>query len=219
MAYRPADARKRGPAKGGIRFHHDVTLGEVAALAMWMSWKCSLAGLPYGGGKGGVVVDTRKLSTTELERLSQDPSVLGNHREMQRVGRELQELRPVADAYDRYRRAGVELEEASVEGRAAGLTTTAEGSAGGKSRAVNDSVQLPEAISTTSVASSNNPKADVKTKAAAFGGEMRKARRVMRPKRVAQAKWTMKTSRPCGQRPSTPLPRPKPAAARGRKNS
>ena len=68
--YRVQHNLSTGPAKGGIRFHQDVTLGEVAALAMWMSWKCSLAGLPYGGGKGGVIVDPRKLSLTELERLS-----------------------------------------------------------------------------------------------------------------------------------------------------
>lgn len=59
-----------GPAKGGIRFHQDVHLGEVAALAMWMSWKCSLAGLPFGGAKGGVIVDPNRLSEGELERLS-----------------------------------------------------------------------------------------------------------------------------------------------------
>ncbi len=59
-----------GPAKGGIRFHENVTLGEVAALAMWMSWKCSLVGLPFGGAKGGVIVDPRKLSLAELERVS-----------------------------------------------------------------------------------------------------------------------------------------------------
>ncbi|MFN0068276.1 MAG: Glu/Leu/Phe/Val dehydrogenase dimerization domain-containing protein, partial [Limisphaerales bacterium] len=46
-----------GPTKGGIRYHPDVTLGEVAALAMWMSWKCALTGLPYGGAKGGVACD------------------------------------------------------------------------------------------------------------------------------------------------------------------
>ncbi len=59
-----------GPTKGGLRFHPDVTLGEVAALAMWMSWKCALTGLPYGGAKGGVACDPRKLSLTELERLT-----------------------------------------------------------------------------------------------------------------------------------------------------
>src|SRR5688572_20602581 len=59
-----------GPTKGGIRYHPDVTIGEVAALAMWMSWKCALAGLPYGGAKGGIECDPRQLSTTELERLT-----------------------------------------------------------------------------------------------------------------------------------------------------
>lgn len=59
-----------GPTKGGIRFHPDVTLGEVAALAMWMSWKCALTGLPYGGAKGGVCCDPRQLSPGELERLT-----------------------------------------------------------------------------------------------------------------------------------------------------
>ncbi len=59
-----------GPTKGGVRFHPDVTIGEIAALAMWMSWKCALAGLPYGGAKGGVAVDPHQLSRDELERLS-----------------------------------------------------------------------------------------------------------------------------------------------------
>ncbi len=59
-----------GPTKGGLRFHPDVTLGEVAALAMWMSWKCALTGLPYGGAKGGIACDPRLLSATELERLT-----------------------------------------------------------------------------------------------------------------------------------------------------
>ena len=59
-----------GPTKGGLRYHPDVTLGEVAALAMWMSWKCALTGLPYGGAKGGITCDPRKMSITELERLT-----------------------------------------------------------------------------------------------------------------------------------------------------
>src|SRR6202034_2765566 len=59
-----------GPTKGGLRFHPDVALGEVAALAMWMSWKCALAGLPYGGAKGGIACDPSKLSQNELERLT-----------------------------------------------------------------------------------------------------------------------------------------------------
>jgi glutamate dehydrogenase (NAD(P)+) len=59
-----------GPTKGGLRYHPDVRLGEVAALAMWMSWKCALAGLPYGGAKGGIACDPSKLSRDELERLT-----------------------------------------------------------------------------------------------------------------------------------------------------
>ena len=59
-----------GPAKGGIRYHQDVSLDEVRALAMWMTWKCSVAGLPYGGGKGGITIDPKKLSLGEKERLT-----------------------------------------------------------------------------------------------------------------------------------------------------
>jgi len=68
--YRVQHHLSLGPTKGGMRYHPDVTLGEVAALAMWMSWKCALTGLPYGGAKGGVAVDPRALSTGELERLT-----------------------------------------------------------------------------------------------------------------------------------------------------
>jgi glutamate dehydrogenase (NAD(P)+) len=60
----------RGPSKGGIRYHPAVTLEEVKALAMWMTWKCAVVGIPFGGAKGGVVVDPKKLSTSELERMS-----------------------------------------------------------------------------------------------------------------------------------------------------
>ena len=60
----------RGPSKGGVRYHPDVNLGEVAALAMWMTWKCALAGLPYGGAKGGVTVAPKQLSPAELQRLT-----------------------------------------------------------------------------------------------------------------------------------------------------
>ena len=59
-----------GPTKGGLRYHPDVKLGEVAALAMWMSWKCALTGLPYGGAKGGIACDPGKLSPLELEHLT-----------------------------------------------------------------------------------------------------------------------------------------------------
>ncbi len=60
----------RGPAKGGIRFHPKETLDTVKALAAWMTWKCSLANIPFGGGKGGVICDTKKMNETELESLS-----------------------------------------------------------------------------------------------------------------------------------------------------
>src|SRR3989449_3303072 len=59
-----------GATKGGLRFHPDVTLGEVAALAMWMSWKCALCGLPYGGAKGGITCNPHKMSRGEIERMT-----------------------------------------------------------------------------------------------------------------------------------------------------
>jgi glutamate dehydrogenase (NAD(P)+) len=60
----------RGPSKGGIRYHPDVTLDEVKSLAMWMTWKCALMGLPFGGAKGGVICDPKKMSRGELERMT-----------------------------------------------------------------------------------------------------------------------------------------------------
>ncbi|HJQ69659.1 MAG TPA: Glu/Leu/Phe/Val dehydrogenase [Blastocatellia bacterium] len=68
--YRVQHNIARGPAKGGIRYHPDVTLDEVRALASWMTWKCATVGIPYGGGKGGIRVDPHKLSLGELERLT-----------------------------------------------------------------------------------------------------------------------------------------------------
>lgn len=68
--YRAQHNTAIGPAKGGIRFHPDVTRDEVAALSIWMTFKCSVTGIPYGGGKGGVIVDPKTLSAGELERLA-----------------------------------------------------------------------------------------------------------------------------------------------------
>jgi glutamate dehydrogenase (NAD(P)+) len=68
--YRVQHDSSRGPSKGGIRYHPDVNLGEVAALAMWMTWKCALADLPYGGAKGGVAIAPKQLSRPELQRLT-----------------------------------------------------------------------------------------------------------------------------------------------------
>jgi glutamate dehydrogenase (NAD(P)+) len=68
--YRVTHNIARGPSKGGIRYHPDVTLDEVKALAMWMTWKCALMGIPFGGAKGGVIVDPKKLSRGEKEKLT-----------------------------------------------------------------------------------------------------------------------------------------------------
>src|SRR5271157_4811943 len=70
MGYRVQHHLTLGPTKGGTRFSKYVDVGEVAALAIWMSWKCALTGLPYGGAKGGVTVDPIALSPRELEALS-----------------------------------------------------------------------------------------------------------------------------------------------------
>jgi len=70
MAFRSQHNDARGPFKGGIRFHSEVTEDEVKALSTWMSIKCAVVGIPYGGGKGGIIVDPQKLSESELEQLS-----------------------------------------------------------------------------------------------------------------------------------------------------
>src|SRR5438132_367278 len=68
--YRVTHNIARGPSKGGIRYHPDVTLDEVKSLAMWMTWKCALAGIPFGGAKGGVVCNPKTMSTGELQRMT-----------------------------------------------------------------------------------------------------------------------------------------------------
>ena len=68
--YRVQHNVNRGPAKGGIRYGPDVTLDEVKALAMWMTWKCAVVGIPFGGAKGGVICDPKQMNPSELERLT-----------------------------------------------------------------------------------------------------------------------------------------------------
>ena len=70
LGFRVQHSLTSGPSKGGLRYHPAVTLGEVAALAMWMSWKCALTGLPYGGAKGGITCDPGKMTKSELEHLT-----------------------------------------------------------------------------------------------------------------------------------------------------
>src|SRR5437899_1868248 len=68
--YRIQHNTTRGPGKGGVRYHPSVTLNEVKALAMWMTWKCAVVGIPYGGAKGGVVCDPKTMSAQQLETLT-----------------------------------------------------------------------------------------------------------------------------------------------------
>ena len=70
FGYRVQHVLTMGPTKGGIRYDEDVDLGEVTALSMWMSWKCAIAGLPFGGAKGGLRIDPSKLSASELQRVT-----------------------------------------------------------------------------------------------------------------------------------------------------
>jgi glutamate dehydrogenase/leucine dehydrogenase len=68
--YRVQHNTARGPAKGGIRYHPQVTVDEVKALATWMTWKCAVVNIPFGGGKGGVTCNPKEMSPTEIERLT-----------------------------------------------------------------------------------------------------------------------------------------------------
>src|SRR5579862_1265107 len=70
VGYRVQHSLTSGPSKGGLRYHPSVHLGEVAALAMWMSWKCGIMNLPFGGAKGGISCDPAHLSRGEVERLT-----------------------------------------------------------------------------------------------------------------------------------------------------
>ncbi len=87
MGHRIQHSSARGPCKGGIRYHQSVTLDEVKALAMWMTWKCAVVNIPYGGAKGGVQVDPTQLSREEIRRLTRRFTVaimpiIGPHRDI-----------------------------------------------------------------------------------------------------------------------------------------
>ena len=106
LGHRVQHSMVLGPGKGGIRYHQDVTLDEVRALAMWMSWKCSVAGLPYGGAKGGVTIDPKRLSIAEKERItrrytSEIAAIIGPRKDVPApdVNTDAQVMAWVADTY------------------------------------------------------------------------------------------------------------------------
>lgn len=77
--YRVQHNDARGPYKGGIRYHHEVSMDEVKALAMWMTWKCAVIDIPYGGAKGGIICDTKEMSVREKERLTRRYTTMISH--------------------------------------------------------------------------------------------------------------------------------------------
>ncbi len=100
----------KGPTKGGIRYHPDVTIDECRALAMWMTWKCALMNLPYGGAKGGVIVDPRTLSQRELEKMTRRYAtevsvIMGPERDIPApdVGTNAQVMAWIMDTYSMHR--------------------------------------------------------------------------------------------------------------------
>ena len=82
IGFRVQHSLTSGPSKGGLRYHPSVDLGEVSALAMWMSWKCGIMNLPFGGAKGGIACDPAELTRGEVERLTRrfTEEVLEHHR-------------------------------------------------------------------------------------------------------------------------------------------
>ena len=78
IGYRAQHNVERGPAKGGIRYHPGVTMEEVMALSMWMTWKCAVVNVPFGGGKGGVICSPKEMSHGELERMTRRAQSLLN---------------------------------------------------------------------------------------------------------------------------------------------
>jgi glutamate dehydrogenase (NAD(P)+) len=110
FAYRVQHLLTMGPTKGGVRYDEDVDLGEVTALAMWMSWKCALMGLPFGGAKGGVRIDPTSLSRAELQRVtrrytSEISEVIGPDRDIPGpdLGTDEQVMAWIMDTYSQQR--------------------------------------------------------------------------------------------------------------------
>jgi len=119
--YRVIHNRSRGPAKGGIRFHPDVTLEEVTALAAWMTWKCAVVDVPFGGAKGGIVCDPSRMSRAQLEKVTRRyvsdlADVFGPEQDIPApdVNTDEQVMAWVMDTYSRYAR---HLEPAVVTGK------------------------------------------------------------------------------------------------------
>lgn len=126
--YRVQHILTMGPTKGGLRYAPDLSLGQCAALAMWMTWKCALLGLPYGGAKGGVCCDPSHLSVDELERITRrfaaelEP-IIGPERDIPAPDMGTGE-REMAWFYDTYSQAAGHAEPASVTGKPLALGGT-----------------------------------------------------------------------------------------------
>ena len=126
--YRVQHVLTMGPTKGGLRYVPELTLGHCAALAMWMTWKCALLGLPFGGAKGGVRCDPRSLSEPELERITRrfaaelDP-IIGPDRDIPAPEMGTGE-REMAWFYDTYSQAAGHAVPASVTGKPIALGGT-----------------------------------------------------------------------------------------------
>src|SRR5215211_4540957 len=120
----------RGPYKGGLRYHHDVDLDEVRALATLMTWKTAVVDLPYGGAKGGIAIDPRKLSAKELQRITrrfidQIHDVLGPHKDIPApdMGTSWREMAWIRNQWEKYHGfnpacvTGKPVEQYGIEGR------------------------------------------------------------------------------------------------------
>jgi glutamate dehydrogenase (NAD(P)+) len=119
--FRVIHNRQRGPAKGGIRYHPDVTLEEVTALAAWMTWKCAVVNVPFGGAKGAIVCDPSRMTEVELEKVTRRyvaelADVLGPERDIPApdVNTDERVMAWIMDTYSRYAR---HLEPAVVTGK------------------------------------------------------------------------------------------------------